>query len=100
MSLTGMVKHNFVMSNATWPEYMEECGNDATLKNAMRANAIFSRKYEGNTITWEGYIVKITDYRRNWFRGDHAVVFLVKMEPTESEIHADLILSLEDEFVE
>ncbi|MEE4248434.1 MAG: hypothetical protein V2I33_23885 [Kangiellaceae bacterium] len=44
--------------------------------------------------------MKVNDYSKFWFRGDHAAIFLVKMQPSESEMHADLILSVTDEALE
>ena len=44
--------------------------------------------------------MKVTDYSHYWFRGEHAAVFLAKMAPSESDIHADLILSLTDDSLE
>jgi hypothetical protein len=78
---------------------MTDCGSEALMKNQLRAHKLFNDKYDGTTITWEGYIVKIQDFRNMWLRGEHAVVFMVKMEPTENQLSADLILSLEDEYV-
>jgi hypothetical protein len=40
--------------------------------------------------------MKANDYSNNWMRGDHTYVVLVKMENSESDMHADLILSFGD----
>lgn len=87
---------NFEYANYTWDEYLHDCGSEVVLKNSVTANEVFGRKYLGKTVTWEGYLVKATENSGTFFRGDHAVILLVKMLPSESEIHADLILSMDD----
>ena len=87
--------HEHIYSQATWPEYIKDCGGEVVLKNSIRATEMFSRKYEGKTITWDGYLMRATE-NYGWFRGEHAAIVLVKMSPSESDIHADLILSLDD----
>lgn len=84
-----------VYLSTTWPEYLEDCGGEVVLKNTIRVTETFANKYEGNSITWDGYLMRANE-NYGWFRGDHAVVLLVKMEPSESDIHADLILSMSD----
>lgn len=79
----------------TWPEYLKDCGGEVILQNSIRATEIFSQKYEGNIINWDGYMMRINQ-NFGWFKGDHAIVILVKMDPSESDIHADLILSMDD----
>ena len=81
--------------NATWPEYLKDCGGEKFLNNSIQATDIFHKKYEGNAVEWDGYLMKATE-NYGWFRGDHAVVILVKMQPSESDIHADLILSMDN----
>lgn len=82
--------------NVTWPEYLEDCGGEVALKNTLKVTETFVSKYEGKAISWDGYLMKATE-NYGWFRGDHAVIILVKMQPSESDIHADLILSMDDE---
>lgn len=89
---------NFIPS--TWTKYVDDCGNDTLMSNPKSADFKFRNSYHGNTVSWEGYFMKVTDYSRYWFRGEHAAVFLVKMDPSESDIHADLILSMTDEALE
>ena len=78
----------------TWPEYVRDCGSDVFLRNNVAASTAFLSTYAGKTVTWEGYMMKINE-QHNWlFAGEHAVIVLVKMKPSESDIHADLILSM------
>ena len=92
---TEAVVHSRVYLKTTWPEYLKDCGGEVILKNTIRVTETFSTKYEGKTIVWDGYLMRATE-SYGWFRGDHAVVILVKMDPSESDIHADLILSMDD----
>lgn len=80
----------------TWEDYLSDCGSDVLQKNALKYSYNFIQKYEHKTINWDGYYMKSTDYTNNFFRGDHAYVILLKMQPSESDLHADLILSLDD----
>jgi hypothetical protein len=83
-----------VFLQTTWPEYLKDCGGEVVLQNSIRASEAFASKYEGNTVSWDGYLMRVTQ-NIGWFAGDHAVVLLVKMQPSESDIHADLILSMD-----
>ncbi|CAG9310116.1 unnamed protein product [Blepharisma stoltei] len=87
---------SYEYSSASWHEYVHDCGSEVLLQNSVKAHDTFARKYLGKTISWEGYLVKATENQGSWFRGDHAVILLVKMIPSESDIHADLILSMDD----
>ena len=89
---------NFIPS--TWEDYLKDCGNESLFRDPKLADKTFRNNYHGNTVTWEGYFMKVTDYSHYWFRGEHAAVFLAKMAPSESDIHADLILSLTDDSLE
>lgn len=83
-----------VYLTSSWPQYIRECGTEMLLKNPVTASTNFQRTYAGKTVSWEGYMMKVTEYESLWFRTEHAVVILVKMQPSESDIHADLIFSL------
>lgn len=86
-----------VYSDATWEEYIKDCGMEVVLVNSIRASQVFKQKYEGKTVNWDGYLVKATENPGGYiFRGDHAAVILIKMLPSESDIHADLILTMDD----
>ncbi|OMJ80716.1 hypothetical protein SteCoe_18967 [Stentor coeruleus] len=95
LSTENLSKH-IVNLNTTWPEYLEDCGGEVALENTIKVAETFSVKYEGKTISWDGYLMKATE-NYGWFKGEHAVIILVKMQPSESDIHADLILSMDNE---
>lgn len=55
----------------------------------------FLKKYYGKIVSWDGYLVK-ANINQGWFPGEHAAILLIKMQPTESEIYADLILTFNE----
>mmetsp|Transcript_12997 Transcript_12997/g.24121 ORF Transcript_12997/g.24121 Transcript_12997/m.24121 type:complete len:281 (-) Transcript_12997:2742-3584(-) len=91
------VPMSLVYSNVSWTQYLKDCGGEVVLRNSVRATTTFSQMYEGKTVSWDGYLLKVKENPSVWFRDDHAVVILVKMQPSESDIHADLLLSMDDE---
>ena len=56
----------------------------------------FNDKYENNIISWTGYFVENKSKQVGYvmFGTDHHLSMLVKMSPSESEIFADLVLSI------
>jgi hypothetical protein len=81
----------------SWADYLNDCGVETLLKNVRETERMFKQQYYGKTVSWSGYFMKVNDYSQFWFRGEHAAIFLIKMDPSESDIHADLILSMTDE---
>lgn len=80
----------------TWDEYKEDCGTEVLTKNALKYSWNFENKYQSKTINWDGYFMKATDFSSTWFHGDHSYTVLIKMANSETDIHADLILSFDD----
>lgn len=85
-----------IYSNTSWTQYLKDCGGEVVLRNSVKATTAFSHLYEGKTVAWDGYLLKVKENPSVWFRDDHAVIILVKMQPSESDIHADLLLSMDD----
>lgn len=92
-SMPHLSQHVYIENS--WEEYLNDCGGDVMMKNSIRANEKFSQIYEGKSVSWDGYLMRATE-NYGWFRGEHAVIVLVKMQPSESDIHADLILSIDE----
>jgi len=90
------VRAQRVYTNLTWPDYLDLCGSEVYLKNSVKASLSFAQHFEGKTVEWQGYMMKTTENNSVLFRGEHSLIILVKMQPTESEIHADLILTMND----
>lgn len=57
---------------------------------------LFNEKYENNIVNWTGYFVEVKSKQLGYvmFGTDHHMSILVKMAPSESEIFADLVLSI------
>lgn len=57
---------------------------------------LFNDKYENNIVNWKGYFVEVKSRQVGYvmFGSDHHISILVKMAPSESEIFADLVLSI------
>ena len=57
---------------------------------------VFNDKYENNVISWSGYFAEVKERQKSLFgfNNEHHLSILVKMEPSESEIFADLVLSV------
>ena len=100
--ITAPVEFQLIRSTASWTEYLQDCGGDVVLKNSIRANLAFQAKYENREVAWDGmryagYLVKLAENHGAWWTGGHAATLLVKMSPSESEVHADIILSFDDD---
>jgi hypothetical protein len=57
----------------------------------------FNEKYENNIINWSGYYAEVKAKQQaglNLFDNNHHLSILVKMSPSESQIFADLVLSV------
>ena len=61
----------------------------------MHARSVFNKKYENNVIEWTGYYVE-TKQVQSWalFKTDIVDQLMIKMSPSESILHPDLVLSL------
>lgn len=85
---------------ATWSDYIEDCGAEVVVENFVHAKKQFEDKYQSNIITWRGYFAqtKATSNQISLFYSDHALNILVKMSPTESSTYPDLVLSISSTF--
>lgn len=62
----------------------------------MHARNVFNVKYESNIVTWKGYFAesKIQAGVIPFIGSGHAMNFLIKMDPSESPLYPDLVMSL------
>ena len=79
-----------------WIDYLADCGGEKVIENYVHAKMVFNEKYENNLVTWDGYFAEVKQKQAMiWpFGNDHHLSILVKMEPSESAIFADLVLSV------
>ena len=66
------------------------------IENFVHTKMEFNEKYENNIISWSGFFAEIKEKQRSFFglNNEHHLSILVKMEPSESAIFADLVLSV------
>ena len=83
-----------------WTEYIKDCGSDVIISNNLKAKEIFKTKYQNNYVNWSGYFFQKRDVKRiSFIENSHAINLLIKMEPTETELQPDIVLSLSDSLV-
>lgn len=82
--------HNIAL---TWKNYLEDCSGSKIIENQVHAAHIFSQKYKENTIEWDGYFIDYKNGKYNSYAtGTNSI--LVKMDPSESDSFADIVLSI------
>eukprot|EP00347_Sterkiella_histriomuscorum_P017670 403348446 len=79
----------------TWEDFLQDCGGTVIVENNVHARNIFNEKYESNIVSWKGNFAesKVTN-SLPFFGSDHALNVLIKMQPSESPLYPDLVLSL------
>lgn len=80
----------------TWEDFIRDCGGEVIVENNVHARNVFNHKYENNEINWRGYFVETKQAGNGmaFVHSDHALNLLVKMDPSESAIYPDLVLSV------
>ena len=66
------------------------------IENFVHTKMVFNDKYENNIISWNGFFAEVKERQKSFFgfNNEHHLSILVKMEPSESSIFADLVLSV------
>lgn len=44
--------------NATWVEFINDCGGEVIVENYIHARSVFNKKYENNIIEWTGHFTE------------------------------------------
>lgn len=81
---------------ATWPDYLQSCSGEKIIENQVHALHEFTQIYENNIVDWDGYYID-TKYKHKSFSilgSEYFMSILIKMDPSESEDFADLVLSI------
>ena len=93
-----LVHHNIESKSirTTWPEFLQDCGGEQVIENFVHTKMVFNDKYENNIIHWQGYFAEVKEKQKSFFglNNEHHLSILIKMEPSESAIFADLVLSV------
>ncbi|TNV76792.1 hypothetical protein FGO68_gene5664 [Halteria grandinella] len=86
--------------NATWDEFLDDCGGKVIVENYIHARAVFNRKYENQLVIWTGLYAGVKEVKGQTLWGtDHALNLFVKMSPTESYLYPDLMLSVSSQML-
>ena len=80
---------------ASWSDYLEDCGGEKVIDNSVHTKLVFNEKYENNVVNWSGYFaeVKVRQTGILWTSVKELNI-LVKMDPSESTIFPDLVLTV------
>lgn len=80
---------------STWEDFLKDCGGEVIVENYVHARKIFNDKFENNIINWTGVYADTKQAQQfPFFQSDHAMNVLVKMQPSESAMYPDLVLSI------
>ena len=80
--------------STTWPEYLQDCGGEKIIENSVHTKILWNDKYEGNTIKWEGFFADVKLRNKGFLIPEIEPNILVKMDPSESTVFADLVLTI------
>ena len=80
--------------NSTWPQYLETCSGEKIIENQVHAAHIFSQLYQDNIVEWDGYYIDTKSKHYQGLGVHQDMSILVKMNPSESDEFADIILSI------
>lgn len=87
----------------TWDTFLKECGRDAfdvdDPRQVEQRMTFCEAKYREKTVVnWKGYVIRVEDYRKRFYTfTDHAVVLLLRMDPPESDLYPDILLTVDSE---
>jgi hypothetical protein len=98
MQSNPLYHHNIesLKIDATWTDYLKDCGGEKIIDNYIHTKLVFNEKYENNEVSWTGYFAEVKKRQPSVFgwNNPNALAILVKMDPTESSVYADLVLSV------
>ena len=80
----------------TWADYLTSCSGEKIIENQVHALHEFTQIYENNVVDWDGYYIDTKYKHRTYsvFGSEYFMSILIKMDPSESEDFADLVLSI------
>lgn len=96
-----LVHHNVESKHISdsWRDYLNDCGGENVIENFVHTKMVFNEKYENNIVRWSGFFAEVKEKQKSFFgmNNKHHLSILVKMEPSESAVFADLVLSVSSE---
>jgi hypothetical protein len=78
---------------SSWKDYLEDCSGAKIIENQVHAAHQDSLKYKENIVNWDGYFIDFKGKINSAYMS-HGMSILVKMNPSESETFADIVLSI------
>ena len=94
-----LLHHNAesIQIDESWEDYLEDCGGEQVLENYVHAKIVFNERYENNAVSWDGYLYEAKEKNEKLMgllNNERYLTLLIKMEPSESQILPDLVLSV------
>lgn len=83
--------------NESWSDYLVDCGGEKIIENSVHTKILWNEKYENNIVQWSGYFAESRSRNNGVWFSDVELNVLVKMEPSESTIFADLVMTVPSE---
>jgi len=80
--------------STSWKEYLVDCGGEKIIENSVHTKIIWNEKYENNVVEWSGFFADVKYRNKGFIFPDIEPNVLIKMEPSESTVFADLVLTL------
>jgi len=83
----------------TWSDYLNVCSGERIIENQVHALHEFTQTYQNNIVDWDGYYIDTKYKHKNysWIGSEYFMSILIKMDPSESENFADVVLSISQE---
>lgn len=63
----------------------------------MHTKILWNDHYENNVVNWQGFYAEVKQRQKGIFWPDVELNILVKMEPSESTVFADLVLTVDSD---
>ncbi len=64
------------------------------IENSVHTKILWNEKYENNIVDWSGYFADVKPRQKGIFMPETELNILVKMDPSESTVFADLVLTV------
>jgi len=80
--------------SSKWTDYLKDCSGAKIIENQVHAAHLFSQKYKDNMVEWDGFFI---DFKNKGGQGGYfkpEMSILVKMNPSESDNFADIVLTI------
>lgn len=90
------------LTKFTWENYKDDCGFMKFVKDPQQTIHMFNHKYKGKSVSWDGYIMKISMNEENSLNfAYHSADIILKMFPDDIEgsHNADIGISFSEKLL-